>query len=95
MVLCEFAVVFCSFVYLSIVVCSVVCAWFCHLCVVCWVLAVVCVCVVFASLVYPCVEGMLLLGLMCTGTPELRVFDLVRMVSPADALCIKQDYARL
>ena len=36
-----------------------------------------------------------LLGLMCAGTPELRVFDLVRMVSPADALRIDQDYARL
>ena len=46
---------------------------------------------VFASLVYSCVEKMSLLGLMCTGTPELRVFDLVRMVSPAD----DQDYARL
>ena len=39
---------------------------------------------VFASLVYSCVEKMSLLGLMCTGTPELRVFDLVRMASPAE-----------
>ena len=53
------------------------------------------VCVVFASLVHSCVEKMSLLGLMCTGNPELRVFDLVRMVSPADALRIDQDYARL
>ncbi len=51
--------------------------------------------VVFVNLVDACVEKMLLLGLMCTGIPELCVFDLVCMVSPADALCIDQDYARL
>ncbi len=51
-------------------------------------------CVVFSSLVYSCVEAMLLLSLMCIGTPELRVFDLVRMVSLAGALRIDQDYGK-